>query len=200
MVLCRQGEGYPRNNSPSCARSLSSSYFWYAQTLGEKLITPQSQAQKLTVRKCMDTPCLTSTPGTVVAIPLRCNLLDHLPRCRIILHDMKRRPVRPHMIEQRPICMRCRNVHERSVASQCIGIKEHFQVHIIDDDTEQCRILTLSRTCASHNGAEPRSKVCREYVYRFHCSFISKVLVESERRATSYSAQNTYSMSFCTNG
>ena len=110
------GEGYSRSNSPSCARSLNSSYFWYAQTLGEKLITPQSQAQKLTVRKCIDAPCLTSIPGTVVAIPLRCNPLNHLPRRRIILHDMKRRPVRPHMVKQRPICMRCRNFHERAVA------------------------------------------------------------------------------------
>jgi len=42
-----------------------------------------------TVRKSMDTPRLAPTPGTVVAILLRCNSRDHLSSRRIVLHDMK---------------------------------------------------------------------------------------------------------------
>ena len=92
----------------------------------------------------------------LLSLPLRCNSPDHLSGRRIVLHDMKRRPVQPHVVD---VCMRYRNVHQCALASPCIRGKEHLQVHhIIDDDAEQRQVRVVLQTRASHIGAEPCSK------------------------------------------
>jgi len=107
----------------------------------------------------MDTPRLAQTPGTILAIPLRCNSPDHLFGRRIVLHDD------PFSLTWLPNIAPCLHAIPRS--------KEVH--HIIDaNDPDQRQVWVVPQTRASHNGTEPRSlKVCSKRIQRLECSLVA---------------------------